>query len=38
MNIDMNLSDAKLAWLVGIHVTFVISTVLMTWSDRLMSR
>jgi uncharacterized protein (TIGR00645 family) len=38
MNIDMNLSNSKLAWLVGIHLTFVISTVLMSWSDRLMSR
>jgi uncharacterized protein (TIGR00645 family) len=38
VNIDMNLSNAKLAWLVRIHLTFVISTVLMTWSDRLLSR
>jgi uncharacterized protein (TIGR00645 family) len=34
MNIDLNLSDAKLAWLVGIHLTFVMSTLLMSWSDR----
>jgi uncharacterized membrane protein YqhA len=38
MNIDLNPSNAKLAWLVGIHLTFVISTLLMSWSDRLMSR
>jgi uncharacterized protein (TIGR00645 family) len=35
MNIDAGVSNAKLAWLVGIHLVFVISTLLLAWSDRL---
>jgi uncharacterized protein (TIGR00645 family) len=35
MNIDTSLSNNKLAWLVGIHVVFVTSTVLLAWSDRI---
>jgi uncharacterized protein (TIGR00645 family) len=38
MNIDANLTHAKLAWLVGIHLTFVVSTLLLAWSDRLTTR
>ena len=35
MNIDTAVDNIKLAWLVGIHLVFVISTVLLAWSDRL---
>jgi len=38
MNIDSSLNDHKLAWLVGIHLTFVLSTVLLAVSDRLTER
>ena len=38
MNIESNLSSNKLAWLVGIHLTFVISTLLLAWSDRMTER
>lgn len=34
MNVG-KVSDRELAWLVGIHFTFVISGVLMAWTDRL---
>jgi uncharacterized protein (TIGR00645 family) len=34
MNIDSNLNGEKLAWLVGIHLVFVISTLLLALSDR----
>ena len=35
MNIDVNVNTEKLAWLVGIHFVFVISTLLLAWSDRI---
>jgi uncharacterized protein (TIGR00645 family) len=35
MNIDAGVSNEKLGWLVGIHLVFVISTVLLAWSDRI---
>lgn len=35
MNIDTTVNHSKLAWLVGIHLLFVVSTVLLAWSDRL---
>ena len=35
MNLDTNLDQAKLAWLVGIHLVFVLSTLLLAWSDRI---
>ena len=35
MNIDAGVSNEKLAWLVGIHLVFVISTLLLAWSDRI---
>jgi uncharacterized protein (TIGR00645 family) len=34
MNIDANLNNVKLGWLVGIHLVFVVSTVLLALSDR----
>lgn len=38
MNIDSSLNSEKLAWLVGIHLVFVISTLLLALSDRVGSR
>jgi uncharacterized protein (TIGR00645 family) len=35
MNLDVNVNTEKLAWLVGIHLVFVISTLLLAWSDRI---
>lgn len=35
MNIDQTFDTQKLTWLAGIHVVFVLSTVLIAWSDRL---
>ena len=35
MNLDVDLNTEKLAWLVGIHLVFVISTLLLAWSDRI---
>ena len=35
MNIDLNLNNEKLAWLVGIHFVFVITTLLLALSDRI---
>lgn len=35
MNIDSNLNNEKLAWLVGIHFVFVITTLLLALSDRI---
>ena len=35
MNIDTTFDSNKLAWLVAIHLVFVVSTVLLAWSDRL---
>jgi uncharacterized protein (TIGR00645 family) len=35
MNIDAGVSNEKLGWLVGIHLLFVVSTLLLAWSDRL---
>lgn len=35
MNIDATFDAQKLAWLAGIHVVFVVSTLLIAWSDRL---
>lgn len=35
MNIDATFDTQKLAWLAGIHVVFVLSTLLIAWSDRL---
>ena len=35
MNIDATFDSAKLAWLAGIHVVFVLSTVVIAFSDRL---
>lgn len=38
MNIDASFSPERLGWLVGIHIVFVISTVLLAFSDRLSER
>ena len=38
MNIDLSLNSEKLAWLVGIHLVFVISTLLLALSDRVGAR
>lgn len=35
MNIDTAADNIKLAWLVGIQFVFVLSTLLLVWSDRL---
>ena len=35
MNINSNLNNEKLAWLVGIHFVFVITTLLLALSDRI---
>lgn len=35
MNIDSSLNNEKLAWLVGIHFVFVITTLLLALSDRI---
>jgi uncharacterized protein (TIGR00645 family) len=35
MNIDATFDSTKLAWLAGIHVVFVLSTVVIAFSDRL---
>lgn len=35
MNIDAAFDPVKLAWLAGIHVVFVLSTVVIAFSDRL---
>jgi uncharacterized protein (TIGR00645 family) len=35
MNFDANLNTERLAWLVGIHLVFVISTLLLAWSDQI---
>jgi uncharacterized protein (TIGR00645 family) len=35
MNIDKYGDSTKLAWLVGIHVVFVVSVLLLAWADRL---
>ena len=35
MNIDATFDSVKLAWLAGIHVVFVLSTVVIAFSDRL---
>jgi uncharacterized membrane protein YqhA len=34
MNIDAGYSNEKLAWLIGIHLVFVASTVLLALSDK----
>jgi uncharacterized protein (TIGR00645 family) len=38
MNIDSGLNTEKLAWLIGIHLVFVISTLLLALSDRMGAR
>jgi len=35
MNIDTDLNNGKLAWLVGIHLVFVASTLVLAFSDRI---
>jgi len=35
MNIDVAFDAQKLAWLAGIHLVFVVSTLLIVWSDKL---
>ena len=35
MNIDATFDAQKLAWLAGIHLVFVVSTLLIVWSDKL---
>ena len=35
MNLDVSVNTEQLAWLVGIHVVFVISALLLAWSDRI---
>ena len=35
MNIDATFDAQKLGWLAGVHVVFVVSTLLVAWSDRL---
>jgi uncharacterized protein (TIGR00645 family) len=34
MNIDVSLDPQKLGWLVGVHMMFVVSTLLLAYSDR----
>ncbi len=34
MNLDAGYDSVKLAWLVGVHMTFVVSTVMLALSDR----
>jgi uncharacterized membrane protein YqhA len=34
MNIDSNFDPAKLAWLVGVHLVFVVSAFMLAMSDR----
>ncbi len=38
MNLDTSAETTKLAWLVGIHLVFVVSTLLLAWSDRVAAR
>lgn len=38
MNIDSDLNNEKLAWLVAIHLVFVVSALLLAWSDRIGAR
>jgi uncharacterized protein (TIGR00645 family) len=38
MNIDSDLNNERLAWLVAIHLVFVISALLLAWSDRIGAR
>ncbi len=35
MNFDSTLDVRKLGWLAGVHLVFVVSTLLIVWSDRL---
>lgn len=35
MNIDVAFDAQKLGWLAGIHLVFVVSTLLIVWSDKL---
>ena len=35
MNFDATFDARKLGWLAGVHVVFVVSTLLIAWSDRL---
>lgn len=35
MNIDATFDAQKLGWLAGVHLVFVVSTLLIVWSDRL---
>lgn len=35
MNIDVSFDAQKLGWLAGIHLVFVVSTLLIVWSDKL---
>jgi len=35
MNIDVAFDAQKMGWLAGIHLVFVVSTLLIVWSDRL---
>lgn len=35
MNIDATFDAQKLGWLAGVHVVFVVSTLLVAWSDRM---
>jgi uncharacterized protein (TIGR00645 family) len=35
MNIDATFDTQRLGWLAGIHLVFVLSTLLVAWSDRL---
>ena len=38
MSLDTAVDTIKLAWLVGILLVFVVSTILIAWSDRLSKR
>lgn len=35
MNIDSTFEPTKLGWLAGVHMVFVLSTLLIAWSDRM---
>jgi uncharacterized membrane protein YqhA len=34
MNIDTTIDPVKLSWLVGVHLAFVVSTLMLALSDR----
>jgi uncharacterized protein (TIGR00645 family) len=38
MNVDQNFNERALGWLVGIHLTFVVSGLLLAWTDSISER